>query len=407
MAEHIDTVVIGGGQAGLAMSYHLSRRGRAHVVLERGRVAERWRSERWDSLHFQFPSWMVGLPGLDYDGDDPDAFLHRDEVVGFLERYARIIAPPIRCGVEALELARNADGSLRVSTTHGEFKARNVVMATGPYQQPLLPKQYTALPATVAQITANRYSNANALADGGVLVVGSGASGSQIAEDLVEAGRRVYLSVGRHRRLPRNYRGRDFCWWGQRLGRFSAVTRGIPEDYLAPLVTGVGGGHDVDLRLLGSRGVTLVGRLIDIEEGCCRFADDLERNLAVGDDGYDEFIAAADALTREASWNEVVEPAPGPRTGPSTTLDTAPPVLDLRLLNITTVIWAIGYRVAFDWVRCPVLDANGVPMQERGISSEPGVYFLGLPFMHQVQSSFLWGVGADAAFLAETIDARS
>ncbi len=406
MTERIDTVVIGGGQAGLAMSHHLSRRGREHLVLERGRVAERWRSERWDSLHFQFPTWMISLPGLHHDGDDPDAFLHRDQVVAFLERYARVIAPPIRCGVEVLELARNADGSLRLSTSQGELAARNVVLATGPFQRPLVPEQHTALPTTVAQITANRYSNPGALADGGVLVVGSGASGCQIAEDLVEAERRVYLSVGRHRRLPRSYRGRDFCWWGQRMGRFSAVTRGVPEDYLTPLVTGVAGGHDVDLRALAGRGVTLVGRLVGIEGGRCRFADDLERNLAVGDDGYDDFVAAADALTRDPAWAEAVGPAPGTRSGPPAAMAPAPPVLDLRALGITTVIWATGYRVAFDWVRCPVLDADGLPVQERGVTAEPGVYFLGLPFMHQVQSSFLWGVGEDAAFLAEAIDAR-
>jgi putative flavoprotein involved in K+ transport len=215
-----------------------------------------------------------------------------------------------------------------------------------------VPEQHTALPTTVAQITANRYTNPGALADGGVLVVGSGASGSQIVEDLVETGRRVYLSVGRHRRLPRSYRSRDFCWWGQPMGRFSAVTHGVPEDYLAPLVTGVGGGHDVNLRALAERGVTLVGRLVDIEGSCCQFADDLEQNLAVGDDGYDDFVAAADALAQDPTSAEAVEPASACQSGPRAAMAPPPPALDLRALDISTVIRATGSTSTGSVVRC-------------------------------------------------------
>ncbi|HVQ05314.1 MAG TPA: NAD(P)-binding domain-containing protein, partial [Burkholderiaceae bacterium] len=211
--ERVETVVVGAGQAGLSMSHHLGQLGREHVVLERGRVVERWRSERWDSLAFQFPNWMLRLPGYAYEGAEPDGFMHRDGVVQFLEEYAKRITPPLRCGVRVTELHQAPSGRLRIETDTFSLEALNVVVATGPYQRPVVPPFCNRLPLTTCQVTANCYTHARQLPPGKVLVVGSGASGWQIAEDLLCSGRDVYLSVGRHRRVPRRYRGKDFGWW--------------------------------------------------------------------------------------------------------------------------------------------------------------------------------------------------
>lgn len=400
--ERIEAVVIGAGQAGLAMSHHLAQRGIDHVVLERGRIAERWRSERWDSLCFQFPNWMLRLPGHAYDGTEPDAFMPRDGIVQFLEQYARRNAPPLRCGVRVTGVHQASSGRLRVETDGFSLQARQVVVATGPYQRPIVPALGNELPRAVFQITANCYTRAQVLPPGAVLVVGSGGSGWQIAEDLLHSGRRVYLAVGRHRRVPRRYRGRDFGWWQEHIGAADQVVDDRSPAPPPPLLTGTDGGHDADLRDLARRGVTLLGSLGAVSDGRLRFVADLQDNLLKGDEGFAQFTRSVDAHVLRHRL-----PVPdAPVTAPAPCERSAEPVigeLDTQAAGITSVIWAVGYRPDFGWVRCAALDSRGRPVHRRGASPTPGLYFLGLPRLHKVKSAFLWGVGDDAAHLAERI----
>jgi putative flavoprotein involved in K+ transport len=398
----VETLIVGAGQAGLSMSYHLGRLGLEHLVLERGRIAERWRSERWDSLVFQFPNWMLRLPGYAYKGAAPEGFMHRDGVVRFIEEYARRISPPIRCGVRVTGLHRSPSGRLRIETDGFTMEALNVVVATGPYQRPVILPFSNAFPFTTCQVTANCYTNPRQLPPGNVLVVGSGGSGWQIAEDLLQSGRRVYLSVGRHRRVPRRYRGKDFGWWQEKTGASDQTVDNLSHSTQAPLLTGVNGGHDADLRGLARRGATLVGSLGAVCDGRLRFAPDLEENLARGDESFDQFIRSVDEYILRHGLTAPEEPQRN-RRGAVPPTASAIRDLDARSAGITSVIWAIGYRYDFGWIKCAVLEANGRPVHRRGVTATPGLYFLGLPRLHKVKSAFLWGVGEDAAYLAEHI----
>jgi putative flavoprotein involved in K+ transport len=400
--ERVDTAIIGGGQAGLAMSYHLRGFGREHVVLERARLAERWRSQRWDSLMFQFPNWTITLPGLSYATDDPEGFAHKDEVVRFLEAYCAHVAAPVRLGVEVSALRAHPSG-FELSTSQGPLLATNVVVATGPYQRALLPDVHHDLPSRLLQLHASEYRNPADLPEGAVLVVGSGASGCQITDELVECGRRVFLSVGHHRRLPRRYRGRDVFWWRRELGEWDqTVDTTQPERRrTSPLMTGVHGGYDVDLRQSAARGVGLLGRIAGVADGRIAFAPDLECRLQEGDAAYWQFISACDALAPERNGLAAPEPAREGLVPPA--LLTGRETLDIEAEGIASVIWATGYEFDFGWIEFPVFDARGGPLQYRGATSVPGLYFLGLHFMHKLKSSLVSGVGEDAAHVAGLI----
>jgi putative flavoprotein involved in K+ transport len=407
VSESIETVIVGGGQAGLAMSYHLRALGREHVVLERGRVAERWRSERWDSLTFQFPSWSIELPGHAYRGGDPEGFAPRDEVVRFLDEYRDRIRAPLRTGVTVRAVRRKPGASRLLVETDGlAYEAAHVVAATGPYQEPLRPAVAAALPAEIVQVHSSRYRNPGALPPGAVLVVGSGASGCQIVEDLLAAGRTVYLSVGRHRRVPRRYRGRDVFWWIREMGGLDQTIAERPDARQTPnpLVTGVGGGHDIDIRDYAARGVVLLGHLRGGGDGRLHFDDDLDAELA-GDEGWVTFCNSVDEYARRAG----LEPPPA-RTelgaAPRVHRFASPTQLDLRAARVTSVIWATGFRADFGWIDLPAFDAAGEPRHRRGVSPCAGLYFLGLPWLHKLKSSVLCGVGEDAQHLAERIAAR-
>lgn len=405
--EYVETVVIGAGQAGLAMSYHLARLRREHVVFERRRIAERWRTERWDSLVFQFPNWMLRLPGFAYAGDEPDSFMPRDGVVRFLEDYARHIAPPVRCGVRVTALRAAAGGRWRIQTDGFGIEALNVVVATGPYQQPLVPPFSTGLPLSVFQTTANCYINAAQLPPGKVLVVGAGGSGWQIAEDLLQGGRDVYLSVGRHRRVPRRYRGKDFGWWQEATGAADRITGGVAGASQAPLLTGVNGGHDADLRDLARRGATLLGSLGGVHDGHLRLVGDLDQNLAQGDATFERFMRSVDEFVAGNALG-VAPPLPDARReGAERPVRLPPADLDMRRAGISAVVWAMGYRADYRWIEGVKLAQDGGPVHHRGVTATPGLYFLGLPRMHKVKSAFLWGVGEDAAYLAEQIARRT
>ena len=406
LAEQVHTLIIGGGQAGLTMSHRLKQRGLAHLVLERHRIAERWRSERWDGLRFQFPNWSVRLPDFPFPHTDPDGFATSTEIADFITAYAAFIAAPIRCGVAVTALRGGDGGSGFVAeTSDGPIEADNVVAATGPYQRPVIPA-LSLDDAGIFQVHASRYQNPDQLPPGAVLVVGSGASGAQITEELLRAGRRVYLSVGRHRRMPRRYRGRDLIWWLSALGLLERPTEERGPDRSLPLITGAFGGNTIDFRQFAAEGVTLLGRMEAAGEGVIDFAPDLARRLAYGDASYAIFLDMMDAHVERHDLNMPQDPAaravlPDPRC-----LSEPLRRLDLRAAGIAAVIWATGYGFDFGWIQVPVLNARGGPVHVRGITEVPGMYFLGLQWLSKLNSSLLSGVGDDAADLADHIAAR-
>jgi putative flavoprotein involved in K+ transport len=417
MPERIETVVIGGGQAGLALSSCLTRLGHEHVILERGRLVERWRSERWDSLTLLSPNWMTQLPGGGYQGDDPDGFAGRDWVVQFLEDYAAAFQAPLRCGVrvESVQPHAGAARYLVQTTDLGQDRtatiaARNVVVATGAFQHPRIPPLRAALPAGVLQLSSRDYRNPAQLPPGAVLVVGSGGSGSQIADELCEYGRTVYLSIGRCQRWPRRYRSKDIWTWFNDMGLLDEVGR---CHYIDPaygctaVLTGVRGGYDLDYDRFAAAGMTLVGHLQGYENGTLRIADDLQESLERWDESRTLLSGMIDAYIQQAGLD--VPPDDVHDGAASRAWRRRTPLLELNLAarGITTVLWATGFRHDFRWLELPVLDERGDPLQRRGVTAMPGLYFLGLRRMYTVKSSFLFGVGEDAAYLAEHIAAST
>jgi putative flavoprotein involved in K+ transport len=403
--ERIETLVIGGGQAGLTMSHRLKQHGLPHLVLERHRIAERWRSERWDGLKFQFPNWSVRLPDFAFPHRDPDAFTSTAEIIDFIEAYAALVAPPIRCGIEVTRLRRGDGASGFVAeTSDGPIVADNVVVATGPYQRPLIPE--VLRDADVFQVHASRYRNPQQLPPGAVLVIGAGASGAQIAEELYRAGRRVFLSVGRHTRLPRRYRGRDLIRWLAELGIDETPVEQRGPSRLLPVITGAYGGHTIDFRRFAADGVTLLGRVQAARDGVIDIAPDLAESLANGDAIYAAFLETVDAHVKQHRL--MLPEDPDARACLPDPPCVTEPIrrLGLQAEDLVAVIWATGYGVDFGWIDIPVLDVRGEPVHRNGVSDVPGLYFLGLQWLSKMKSSFLSGVGDDAAVLAGHIAIR-
>ncbi len=395
---HYSVVVVGGGQAGLATSWQLTRQGVDHVVLEADRVGSEWRNRRWDSFCLVTPNWQCRLPGFPYDGQDPDGFMVRDEIVGYLEEYARSYDVPLAEGVRATQL----DHGFRIATTHGVITAGQVVVATGPYQQPRIPRLAERLSSTISQLHSSQYKNPDQLPPGAIVVVGTGQSGCQIAEDLHLAGRTVHLVTGSAPRVARFYRGLDVVAWLDRMGYYS---KGIEQFDDADAVrfrvnhyvTGRDGGRDIDLRKFALEGMRLYGRLIDADRSVLRFASDLRQNLDHADavsegikDSIDAFIAAQGiAAPAEARYQPVWTPDQEPET--------------LPLQGISAVVWSTGFRRDDSWIRVPVFDGRGYPTHRRGVTSVPGLYFIGLPWQHTWGSGRFGGVADDAQYLAERI----
>ena len=401
--ERVQTLVVGGGQAGLAMSYMLTKRGCPHLVLERSRIAERWRTERWDGLRFQFPNWSVRLPDFPFPHADPDGFATSSEIVDFISAFAAFIAAPIRCGVCVVALRRCDSGTGFVAeTSDGSIEADNVVVATGPYQRPIIPSLLRD-DADVVQVHASQYRNPDQLPSGAVLVVGSGASGAQITEELFRAGRRVYLSVGRHTRLPRRYRGRDLIWWVSAMGLDRIPAEERDPDRAKPLITGAFGGNTVDFRRFATEGVILLGRMQAARQGIVDFAPDLAKRLAYGDGAYTAFLDLVDTHVQRYALN-IPEDASARGLWPDPPCLTEPlRQLDLRAARISAVVWATGYAYDFGWIHVPVLNARNEPVQRQGMTNVPGLYFLGLRWLSNFKSSLLSGIGEDAARLADHI----
>jgi putative flavoprotein involved in K+ transport len=404
--EIFDSVVIGAGQAGLAMSACLRLRGIRHVVLERGRVAEKWRSERWDSFRLLSPNWQTRLPGHHYRGTDPDGFMTGLEVVDLLEKYAA--AAPVRTGVTVSAVGREA-GGYRLATSAGVMWCRNVIVATGDLDRPRVPRVAAEFPGDLVQLHSSEYRNPEQLPSGALLVVGAGPSGQQIADELARAGRDVHIAVGRHQMLPRRYRGQDSYWWLDRLGMLSRTVDTLPhpDDRFAPNAVLTGGTADLDLNRLVRAGVHPHGRLQGFDGTSLTFAADLVRTYTSAEANAVRFRSSVDDYVNRTG---VVDAPAGMRTAVGMPaafwLHRDSRSLDLRAADLVGVIWATGFTADRSWLPVGALDATGQPSHTRGVSPLAGLYFLGLKWQHRRSSHTIDGVGRDAEYLAEHIVAR-
>jgi putative flavoprotein involved in K+ transport len=402
--QHYTTIIVGGGQAGLSMSYCLKERGIDHVVLEKHRIGHAWRNQRWDSFCLVTPNWQCQLPGFPYPGDEPHGFMAKDEIVQYLETYARYFNAPVREGVTVSRIRMEGRDKFYLNTSAGEFTASQVVVATGGYHRPKIPAYAAQLPTTITQLSSSQYRNPEQLPEGAVLVVGTGQSGCQIAEDLHLAGRQVHLCVGGAPRSPRRYRGRDVVDWLEQMGYYDIPIDKHPQkeevrDKTNHYLTGRDGGREIDLRRFALEGMGLYGRLTTVEGSQIHFDASLKHNLDQADAvaesikrTIDQFI---EAQAIDAPFDPPYKPVWIPQEEPTT--------LDLAAANITTVIWAIGYHMDFSWVDVPVFNGKGYPGHDRGITAVEGFYFLGLPWLYTWGSARFSGIARDAHYVADRI----
>jgi putative flavoprotein involved in K+ transport len=403
---HYPVAVVGGGQAGLSVSYCLRERGIEHIVIEANRAGHEWRERRWDSFCLVTPNWQCKLPGFPYRGPDPDGFMVRDEILRYLEDYVSFFRPPLVEGVSVTRLRRAATGVFELSTTAGDLTADQVVVATGPYHTPSVPRMAERLPSGVTQLHSSRYRAPDRLPEGAVLVVGTGQSGCQIAEDLHLAGRQVHLAVGSAPRVARFYRGRDCVAWLDEMGHYAkGIDRFGDADAVRMrvnhYVTGRDGGRDIDLRAFARDGMRLYGRLTGVSGATLEFADDLKAALDHADSVAEGIKDAIDAHITAHGIDAPEEPRYVPVWEPS----EQPHDVDLAAAGITSVIWSTGFARDHRWIEIPVFDGRGYPMHRRGATSCPGLHFLGLPWQYSWGSGRFEAVGRDAEFLAGHIDA--
>ena len=401
--ERIDTLIVGAGQAGIALSEHLGEQGIPYLVLEKSRIAEAWRTSRWDALMTNGPVWHDRFPNLEFKGNAPDEFVGKERVVAYIEEYAEMVNATVRSGVEVLSARPFIDrAGFYVETTQGLIEARRIVSATGAFQQPIIPSIVPKEPS-IQQIHSAQYRNPEQLPDGAVMVVGAGSSGAQIADELNRAGRKVVLSVGPHDRPPRRYRNRDFVWWLGVLGLWDLAAQKPGTEHVTISVSGAYGGSTMDFRRLASEGVMLVGRTQSFLDGTLYFADDASTNIAAGDKNYADMLDAADAYVLASGLDLPLEPEARKAWPEPSCLSNPLRSLNLADENVTTIIWATGYKQDFSWLKVDAFDEKGAPIHQRGVSKEPGVYFLGLPWQSRRGSTFLWGVWHDAKFVADQI----
>jgi putative flavoprotein involved in K+ transport len=404
LVEKVETIIIGAGQAGVSLSYWLGQHGREHVVLEQyDRPGSVWSRERWDSFTLVTPNWSFQLPGAEYDGTEPNGYMKRSEITNRFDRYVRDYHLPVRYGTRVTGV--DMDGQMyRVKTESGMLNAKNVVVATGLYQAPKIPDFSQALPPDIQQLSSGTYRNPGQIQAGAVLVVGSGQSGCQIAEELYQNGHKVFLCTGSTGRFPRRYRGRDIVKWLQLWGFFDQTPDQLPGPQARfisnPHMTGKDGGHTINLHQFSRNGMVLLGHLADMRDGKAYFSPDLYENLAKIDEfeavmlqKIDEFIQLKYAETPTEAL-EIL------RDGFSAPVLTE---LDLKAEGIGAVIWAQGYRFDYSLVHLPVVDSFGFPETQRGATRYPGLYFLGMPWLYQRKSGILLGIGQDAEFIAGRI----
>jgi putative flavoprotein involved in K+ transport len=406
--KHYQVLIVGGGQAGLSLSYLLKQQGLSHLILEKNRLGHAWRSERWDSFCLVTPNWQCALPGHPYRGDDPDGFMVKQQIVDYLDQYIAAFAPPALEGV-AVTGVSGAAGGYRIDTSAGVYHAAQVVIAVGGYHTPILPADAAHIPAGVTQLHSSDYVNPEQLPEGEVLVVGTGQSGCQIAEDLHLAGRRVHLCVGDAPRVARRYRGKDVVKWLDEMAYYDLPVDRHPlgvgvREKTNHYVTGRDGGRDIDLRKFALEGMRLHGRYVGLKGGTAHFGDDLRRNLDGADAVYAKINASIDQHIAEHGIDAPSEAPYQPLWQPPTDAATS---LALGDGKVAAVVWCIGFRTDFSWVDAPIFDQRGYPLHERGVTAQAGLYFLGLPWQYTWGSGRFSGVARDAQYLMEHIVRRA
>lgn len=405
---HHAVLIVGGGQAGLSLSYYLQQRSIDHLVLEKHTPMHAWRTQRWDAFCLVTPNWQCKLPGHDYDGPEPHGFMKKDQIVAYLEAFLKKVNPPMLTGVTVQHVKARPEGGYAVQTTAGLFTADQVVVASGGYHEPVVPRLAERLPAHITQLHSEQYRNPQSLPEGDVLVVGSGQSGAQIAEDLHLAGKQVHLAVGDAPRCARFYRGRDVVDWLADMGYYDMPVDQHPlregvRDNTNHYVTGRDGGRDIDLRAFAKQGMKLYGLLDSLQDGVVSFQDNLKAALDQADKVYNGINAAIDKHIAEqgidAPAGGVYEPVWQP--------DGNHTWLDLAAEGITSVIWCIGFKPDFSWLDAPVFNGRGQPVHHRGVTRQAGLYFLGLPWLYTWGSGRFSGVARDALYLAEAIEKQA
>jgi putative flavoprotein involved in K+ transport len=401
---HIPVAVVGGGQAGLSISYHLKERGIAHLVFEKRTAMHVWKDNRWDSFCLVTPNWQCDLPGHPYTGPDPDGFMKREEIVDYLAGFQRKIDAPLREGVSVARVARRDDGRFDVVTSAGNFIADQIVAATGGYTVPVIPRMAERVPPRIVQLHSEQYRNPGALPEGAVFVVGSGQSGAQIAEDLHLAGRKVHLAVGNAPRCARFYRGKDVVTWLAEMGYYEMPVEQHPlregvRDNTNHYVTGRDGGRDIDLRKFALEGMQLYGLLDGLTGSAFSFRPTLKASLDQADRVYNGINASIDRYIAEHG----IEAPPLSVYAPVWEPQAEPKTLDLDREGISAIIWCIGFQPDFRWLDAAVFNGAGHPKHQRGVTAEKGVFFLGLPWLHTWGSGRFSAVGRDARHVAERI----
>jgi putative flavoprotein involved in K+ transport len=401
---HYGVLVVGGGQAGLSVSYHLKQAGIDHLVVERNTVTHTWREQRWDAFCLVTPNWQCALPGYPYQGDDPHGFMKKDEIIQYLDGFIAHVDAPVLERTEVRRVKQRDDGVYAISTTRGDFTADQVVVASGGYHTPIVPRLAERLPAHIVQLQSSAYRNPQSLPEGAVMVVGTGQSGAQIAEDLHLAGRKVVLAVGEAPRCARFYRGRDVVDWLADMQYYDMPVEKHPlregvRDNTNHYVTGRDGGRDIDLRKFAAEGMELYGRLDDLREGQFYFAPTLGSNLDSADDTYNRINASIDGFIEKhgiaAPEGAAYEPVWRPAEERTT--------LDVETSGVAAIIWCIGFTPDFSWLDAPVFNGRGYPAHTRGITPIDGLYFVGLPWLHTWGSGRFSGVARDAEFIVHAI----
>jgi putative flavoprotein involved in K+ transport len=403
---HFSVIVVGGGQAGLSVSYYLKQAGIDHLVLEKNTVTHTWRTQRWDAFCLVTPNWQCALPGYAYAGDDPHGFMKKDEIIEYLDGFIRTVDAPVIEHTEVQRVVRNSEGGFSVSTCRGQFTSDQIVVASGGYHTPIVPRMAERLPRSIMQIQSSEYRNPQALPEGAVLVVGSGQSGAQIAEDLHLAGRKVILAVGEAPRCARFYRGRDVVDWLADMKYYDMPVDKHPlregvRDNTNHYVTGRDNGRDIDLRKFAAEGMELYGRLQDLQDGVLHFAPNLTENLDDADKTFNGINAGIDAYIEKNG----IDAPPGSRYEPVWSPAVERTTLDLQAGGIGSIVWCIGFTPDFSWLDAPIFNGRGYPAHTRGLTPVDGLYFVGLPWLHTWGSGRFSGVARDAAYVVDKIAA--
>lgn len=403
---HYSAIVVGGGQAGLSASYYLQRQDIDHLVLEKHSLTHTWRNQRWDSFCLVTPNWQCALPGYPYAGDEPHGFMKKEQIIAYLDGFIASVNAPVREGCAVQRMAARPEGGYLLDTSLGAFSADQVIIASGGYHTPIIPRLAERLPADIVQLHSEQYRNPQSLPDGAVLVVGSGQSGAQIAEDLHLAGRKVYLAVGDAPRCARLYRGRDVVDWLADMGYYDIGVDAHPlregvRDNTNHYVTGRDGGRDIDLRRFAREGMQLFGRLNGLQGSTLQFAADVAGKLEAADAVYNRINASIDKYIAEQG----IEAPPGAVYVPVWSPDAETRELELAGSGIASIIWCIGFQPDFSWVQVPVFSGSGYPGHQRGVTAHKGLYFLGLPWLHTWGSGRFSAVARDAEYVVEQLEA--